>query len=199
MNKSEFIAALRKRLVGLPKQDIDERLVFYSEMIDDRIEEGYTEEEAVSDIGSVDEIAEQIIGDIPLSEIAKERLKPKRRLEGREIVLLVLGSPIWLSLAIAAIAVIISLYAVLLSCVISLVAVFVALVACGLFLTVIGGANVIIESIPIGLALIGGGAVCTGLGIFMFFGCSAATKGTIALTKRMALGIKKCFVKGEEI
>ena len=39
MNKQEFLAELRKRLSGLPQADIEERIVFYSEMIDDRTEE----------------------------------------------------------------------------------------------------------------------------------------------------------------
>ena len=47
MNKQEFLAQLRKGLSGLPKEDIDERLTFYSEMIDDRMEDGIPEETAV--------------------------------------------------------------------------------------------------------------------------------------------------------
>ena len=43
MNKQEFIALLRKGLSGLPQKELEERLTFYSEMIDDRIEEGLTE------------------------------------------------------------------------------------------------------------------------------------------------------------
>ena len=38
MNKSEFLEELRKGLAGLPKDDVEERLTFYGEMIDDRIE-----------------------------------------------------------------------------------------------------------------------------------------------------------------
>ena len=34
MNKQEFLAQLRKGLSGLPKEDIDERLTFYSEMME---------------------------------------------------------------------------------------------------------------------------------------------------------------------
>lgn len=110
MNKQEFIAQLRKGLYGLPQDDIEERLTFYSEMIEDRIEEGLSEEEAVSGVGSVDEIVAQVVWDIPFAKIAKERIKSNRRLKAWEIVLLVLGSPIWLSLGLAAIAVIISIY-----------------------------------------------------------------------------------------
>ncbi len=42
MTKQEFIAELRKGLSGLPKKELEERLTFYSEMIDDRMEEGLT-------------------------------------------------------------------------------------------------------------------------------------------------------------
>ena len=46
MSKQEFLDQLRARLSGLPRQDVIERLNFYSEMIDDRMEEGLSEEDA---------------------------------------------------------------------------------------------------------------------------------------------------------
>ena len=48
MNKQEFLVQLRNALSGLPKDDIEERIEFYSEMIEDRIEEGLSEEEAIA-------------------------------------------------------------------------------------------------------------------------------------------------------
>ncbi len=42
-------------------------------MIDDRVEEGLTEEEAISEIGTVNEILSQIIEEIPLSKLVKEK------------------------------------------------------------------------------------------------------------------------------
>ena len=47
MNKEEFLSELRTKLSGLPQEDIEERISFYSEMIDDRMEDGISEEEAV--------------------------------------------------------------------------------------------------------------------------------------------------------
>ena len=38
MNKKRFLAALKKRLYKLPYREIRERINFYSEIIDDRIE-----------------------------------------------------------------------------------------------------------------------------------------------------------------
>ena len=50
MNKTEFLNELKDGLSGLPREDVEERLSFYGEMIDDRVEEGMTEEEAVAGI-----------------------------------------------------------------------------------------------------------------------------------------------------
>ena len=129
MSKQEFLTRLRKGLSGLPQADIEERIAFYSEMIDDHMEEGLSEEEAVSAAGTVDEIVAQAVAETPLAKIAKERIRSKRRLSAGEIVLLALGSPIWLSLAIAAFAVILSLYISLWAVIVSLWAVFVSLAA----------------------------------------------------------------------
>ena len=197
MSKQEFLAQLRKGLSGLPQDDIEERLTFYSEMIEDRMEEGLSEGEAVSAVGSVDEIVTQVVAETPLAKIAKERIKSKRRLSAGEIVLLVLGSPIWLSLGIAAFAVFFSLYISLWAVIISLWAVFVSLAACS-----IGGVLAcIIFAVSgngaSGVAMLAAGIVCAGLSIFAFYGCKAATKGTLILTKKIAIWIKNCFIKKE--
>ena len=85
MNKAEFLARLRRGLAGLPREDVEERLTFYSETIDDRMEEGLTEEEAVADLGDVDEIAAQIVADTPLPRLVKERARSKRALRAWEM------------------------------------------------------------------------------------------------------------------
>ena len=198
MRKQEFLEALRAGLSGLPRDDVEDRLAFYSEMIDDRVEDGRTEEEAVGEIGSMEQIVSQIIADIPLTKIAKERIKPNKRLAAWEIVLLAVGSPLWLSLAVAALAIVLSLYAVLWSVVLSVWAVFVALSASALG-TVAGGIVLTATGHPlVGLALMGAGLVCGGLAILAFLGCPATTKGTAWLTKTIALGVKKCLIKKEE-
>ena len=105
MDKAQFLEELRGRLAGLPRSDLDERLQFYGEMIDDRMEDGLSETEAVAGIGSVDEVVAQIMEEIPLSKLVREKVKRSRGLKAWEIVLLVLGSPVWLPLGIAAFAV----------------------------------------------------------------------------------------------
>ena len=179
MNKQEFLARLSNGLRGLPQAEIRERLLFYREMIDDRTEEGFTEEQAVADIGSVDDIIAQVIAETPFLKIAKERITPKRRLKVWEIILLSVGSPLWLSLGIAAVAVILSLYISCWAVIVSLWAVFGSLIgvgATGILLVFCGNGLA-------GIALFGGGLVCFGISIFAFIGSKAATDGILSLTK----------------
>lgn len=198
MNKQEFLAGLQKGLSGLPQEDVEERLTFYGEMLDDRMEEGLSEEEAVAAAGSVEEIVGQVVADIPLARIAKERIRQKRRLKAGEIVLLMLGSPVWLSLGIAAAAVIFALYVSLWAVVVSLWAVFAALAVCAAgsipmcVIFAVGGSGVS------GLALLSAGIVCAGLSVFMFFGCRETAKGIWRLTKKTTVGLKNSFIKKEE-
>ena len=194
MTKTEFLFELKKGLSGLPEEDIKRSIEFYSEMIDDRIEDGKTEEEAIADIGSVKDVVSQILAEIPISKLIKEKVK-RRRLGALEIVLLALGSPIWLSLLVAAFAVIISAYAVIWSVVVSLWAVFAAFVGGSFGGIVAGIIFTCTGNLLAGLAMIAASLVLAGLSIFSFFGCKAATKGTVILTKKIALGIKNCFIK----
>ena len=195
MNKCDFLLILQQRLAGLPSEEMEERLRFYGEMIDDRIEEGVTEEEAVAALGSTDEVAQQILADIPLVKVIKESVRSKRRLTALEIILLILGFPVWLPLLLSAVAVVFSVYAALWAVIISLWAVFVSLVGCAVG-GLIGGIVILATARPlVGMALVAVGLVCVGLSILSFFGCRAATQGAIWFGKKMALWIKGCFVR----
>lgn len=108
MKKEEFLNRLKRRLYDLPRRDVKERVIFYSEMIDDRMEEGLTEEEAVEAVGTVDEIFSQITAEKVLSG-SKRNSSKSSGLKSWEIAILILGSPIWGSLLIAGFVVIWSL------------------------------------------------------------------------------------------
>lgn len=195
MNKEEFLSQLRAALAGLPQDDVEERIEFYSEMIDDRIEEGHTEEEAVGGIGSIDEIASQIVSDVPLAKIVKERVKPSRTLRAWEIVLIVLGAPIWFSLFVAAGAVVFSLYVTLWSLLLSLWAVEVSFVASSVA-SVAASVFYFVNALPTqGFVMLGAGLFIASMSIFLVFGCVAASKGIVKLTKKIALGIKSLFIR----
>ena len=198
MNKEQFLDELRRELSGLPQEDIEERIAFYEEMIADRMDEGMSEKEAVSGIGSVEEIARQIMSEIPLTKLVKEKVRPKRSLKAWEIVLLVLGSPVWIPLAIAAVAVLLSVYAVLWAVVICVYAVDFSFAA-GTLAGVVGVFAYLKSGNPVGaLFSLGTGIVCAGLAILMFFVSVWITKAVIKLGGRILLGIKISFVGRED-
>ena len=197
INKQEFLEELRKQLSGLPKDDIDERLAFYGEMIDDRIEEGLSEEEAVAGVGPIGEIVSQTVSDVPLTKIVKERVKPKRTLKGWEVALIILGFPLWFPLLIAAFAVIFSLILSLWSVVLSLWAVDLALLLSAAACLTAGLWMFFRGDVPRGLALTGAALVLAGLTVFLFFGCLAAAKGTLALARNIVRGLKALFLRKE--
>ena len=201
MNKKEFLDGLQRGLSGFPQKDVEQHLSFYEEMIDDRIEEGFSEEDAVADIGSIEEVLGQIVSEIPLGKIVKEKMKNRPRLRAWEIVLLILGAPIWGSLLIAALAIVFSLCIALWSVVISLWAIEISLWAC---IPASAAATVIFISTgypSAGMAMTAAGLICAGLSIFLFFGCRAASKGMALLTKYtvhgITHGIKRCFIRKE--
>ena len=197
MRKQEFLEKLHMGLSGLPQEDISERLTSYREMIDDRMEEGLSEEEAVAAVGSVEEIVAQAINETPLAKIAREKVRSGRRLKSWEILLLILGAPIWFSLAVAAVSVIFSLYVSVWAVIISLWAVFVSVAATSV--AVIAGGSVlccVVDKLQ-GVAMIGLGISCLGISIFVFFGCKVITNGLLLLTKKCALGIKNRFLQKE--
>ena len=199
MNKQEFLLALRGALADLPEADIKASLDYYAEIIDDQMEEGISEADAVASLGSVVSVAEQILLDMPLPKLVKARVKPKRRLRAWEIVLIAVGSPGWFPILLALIVVVLAVYVVLWSLVVSIYAVDVALAAC-LLGGIGGGVGLFIAGNPFSaLFLLGAGLVCGGLSIFLFFGCKAATKGTVLLTRKMLIGVKKCFVRKESV
>ena len=70
MTKKVFLTELKKKLGKLPKSEVKERLSFYSEIIDDKIEEGFSEEDAVADVGGIDEIAKLILSEKSIDIIA---------------------------------------------------------------------------------------------------------------------------------
>ncbi len=119
MTKDAFLSAVKANLRGLSPSDIERSLDFYSEMIDDRMEEGLSEDMAVAAMGSPTEVARQILSEMPLPKIIKAKADPGCSLRGWEIALLIIGSPVWLPLLIAACVVFLAVYVVIWSVVIA--------------------------------------------------------------------------------
>lgn len=199
MNKEMFSKQLRKRLSALPQKDLEERINFYLEMIDERMAEGLSEEDAISALGSIDEIAKQIIADTSLVKIVRKKIRPQRRLSALEIVLLALGSPIWLSIIISALAIILSLYISFWAIIVSFWAAFVAVACFALCIIVFGAIIAVKSNLLKGIAIIISGLICVGLAILLYFICIVVTKGAVALTKKLVNWLKNRVLKKESV
>ncbi len=218
MNKQEFLEKLERGIADLPREDAAERLTFYSEMIDDRMEEGLSEEDAVAGIGSPGAIALLILAETRSGEqepgegpprpegeerssdgngTAPEAARGRRGMRAGEILLLVLGFPLWFPLLIAAFAVVLSLFIVL-WCV--PLAFWAAFIGCavgaagslfGLVLLLFHG------TVTARLAALAAALVLTGVSILLFFVCRGVTRGTFFLTKKTGTGILSLFAGKE--
>ena len=195
MTKQEFLIEIRKKLEGLPQEELRRSEEYFSEMIDDRMEEGMSEEEAVADIGDIDEAVKEILKDIPLSKIIKAKAGPGRKLRAWEIICLILGSPIWVPLLICAILVIFVLYLVIWIVVIVLFAVDVALFLSGIAMVIAGVFSIARLGAAMPLLSIGGGLVLIGMTIMLFIPLIKLAKVTAKLGKVIVIWIKSWFIR----
>ena len=177
-------------------------LEFYEEAISDRIEDGLTEDEAVAAIGTPDEIAQQILMDTPLPKLVKAKAKPEKGFKVWEIILLVLGFPIWFSVLLAAGLVALSLIIVLFAIVLSFFAIILALglggivlVVASILMMIAGGGSASIFNIGIAI-------LCIGLAVLLFIPAKALALWIVELCGRFGKWVKLKVInsrkKGED-
>ena len=176
MTKNDFLEALAHGLAGLPAEDAKRWTEYYTEMLEDRIEDGMSEEEAAAALGDPAQIVRQILSQTPLTRLIKNKVTPKRRLFVWEIILIVLGSPIWISLAIAAASVIFSVFVSLWSCIL-------AIWACGLGIAIAAPAGVLLCGVQLWL-----GALAQG---FLLLGCGVAAIGVSIVWYELSLWLTR--------
>ncbi len=198
MDKLSYLSAVREKLAGLPEEDVQKSLDYYIELIDDRMEDGLTEEEAVAAMPSPEEAAEQILLEQPLVKVVKARVRPNRKLQFWEILLLVLGSPVWLPLVLTAGILLLTLYLLIWVAALVLWTLDLSFAAAGI--AGVAGAVMSLSrggpgSVPmcLGLALAG-----AGLAILFYFVCLRASKGSFQLGKAFVRWIKARFIRKEE-
>ena len=192
MTKESLLMWLREAFSAYPPEEVEERIRFYEEMIDDRMEDGLTEEEAVASLGSLEEVIAKMAAEMP-----PLKTKKAMRLRWWEILLLVLGFPLWLPLLAAGFAVALSLYICIWAAILCLWAGFVTIAVCCFFGILAGIAYIIFINRLAGIALLGAGIFCMGLSILAFWGCKVISAGTWKLTVKL-LTRKKRSDSGKE-
>ncbi|MEC4184429.1 DUF1700 domain-containing protein [Adlercreutzia sp. R21] len=215
MNKQEYLGKLREALACLSDDEIDESVAFYAEMIDDRMADGMAEEEAVAQLDDPKTAARAIIGDLPVEVggVAPAQAcgaRPKSKPMNRVLywTLVILGSPLWLTLLLAAAAVAIAVVAVAAALILSAAA-----VVASLLLTLWALAVGLMAGGPLGIAVclyglamgqpayaaaeLGGGLVCFGVGLFCLHGAVAATKAASRLWRASIAKAKGWLARGK--
>ena len=210
--KQEFLVRLEEELSDLPKEETQRQLTRYTAKIDQKMETGLTEREAVAEMESIAKITSRVHAEnpnfrysgktegpdrsLPAWEIVLLKTEgPDRSLPAWEIVLLALGAPIWITLLIVGFALLFTVYVVIWVAVISLWITMVSFMA--------GAVGSVVLSIWAffqgnglqGIVMLCAGSVLAGLSILLFFGCRAATKGAVILTKNIAVWVKSLFMR----
>lgn len=199
MTKNEFLNKLENRLTALPKDDVRQRLLFYSEMIDDLCEDGKTEEQAVSEIGTIDEVVARIAEDTSLFNLVKEKAKTNRKLRGWEIILLILGFPLWFPLVLVFLTLCLVAFILLWIAAIVVYTVFISVAASSVGALVLALINVFSGNAPLAGLFICAAIACAGLTILLYYACIYVTKVFAKLTKKIGLKIKLLFIgKGKQ-
>ena len=209
MTKEQFLSELQNRLSFLPSSEVAPFISYYREMIEDRMEEGMSETDAVAGLGDIGRIVEVIQYEMPVTSLVvssgkdkthEARAKAESRWPawgtGLVIALLIIGSPIWLSLLLAAGGVIVGLLAVKIAIIVAAVAVVLALAAASLA-AIVGGCVMLFREPGAGVALIGAGLIGCGLTILAYLLAVIVIKGIIQLIKLLFRWIKGLFVKKE--
>ena len=191
MKKEKFLLELRSKLKGLPKDDLESRLSFYEEAINDRISCGKSEEEAVADLGPIDKIVEEIAEQTPYFSLVKERAKFHRKLSLTTILLIILGFPFIISgLTLIAVLYLVAWVIVLIPSIIS-VSCLGSSVVCliAFFLSIADGNTLIIN--------LGASFLSIGLGIMLIPASLYSIRGLIKFTKFLFIKRKTKLINKE--
>lgn len=166
MNKETFLNDLRAGLSSLPESEQNKALSFYAESIDDRVEDGLTEGEAVESLGKIEDIIKEILVEMPLASLIQNKIKESRAKTKHKtlwMALAICGFPVWLPLSIAFACVILAVYLTLWAVAASLFATVVAFAAAGVLGILAGIILWMKQDVVTGIAILGMGVAAVGL------------------------------------
>ncbi len=198
MKREEYLDRIRALLQNLPPEDLERSLAFYAESIADRMEDGMSEEEAVASMESPEEAANAILLEQPLPTLVKVRVKERRRLSVLEILLLVLGFPLWLPLLLTAL--VLFFTCILLAWVLVLVPASVSLALGVSAIAVLFGGVLSLTKIalPAILAALGAALILAGLAILAGFVVAGTVRLALIVTRALVRGLKSLLIRKED-
>jgi uncharacterized membrane protein len=205
VTKKEFLIELNRRICTLPLDEINRSIAYYSELIDDKMEnDGMSEEEAVDSLGSLNEITYNILDSVSMGKLVSEktrRVKEEHSVNSHKliwVIVAVVTCPIWLSLLFAAVMVVASVYVALWAVVLSLVfadlAVFLSGILC-IVLCIFIGSQFSFASV---LTTVGIGFLAMGIGILLYHPLLSCARAMINVIRGLWTKIKYRFFVQKE-
>lgn len=195
MNKHEFLLKLSQKLADLTQEDIDKSLDYYSEIIDDSVEDGQSEDEAVEALGSLDEIASQILSDSTVTK-KPQPLQPKKQgFAALAIILIILGFPLWFPIVSTIFSLVLTAYVIIWTMVVVLYAIVFAFAATSAAGFVMFTHSLITGDIISAFIFLGAALAFVGITILSVLFANLIAKLIIKLSKWIFCQIKKCFTK----
>lgn len=130
MTTKEFLRILNREIEVLPALEAQRAITYYRELIEDRIEEGMSEREAVASMEDISVIAQQILsqheeGLNNKREASRSHKHPEELSDGWRKAILICTSPLWGSILLTLIVFVFSIYLFIWCIIISLYAIVV--------------------------------------------------------------------------
>ena len=167
MTKEQYLSELALKLIKLPEDERKNAINYYTEYIDDALENGKTMQDVEAALGNPNEVAANIIADYSVNRV-KEKPSLTNGLKALIAVLGVFAFPIAAPAAIAIIVVIFALIITVFSVAFSLI-----MAAFGIFIAVVvllGVSVALIFTDPIlGMATLGASLIASGVLIFLAY------------------------------
>ncbi len=188
MNREEFLRQLEQLLTGISEEEKADALAFYRSYFEDAGEEN--EASVIAELESPQKVAESIRKNLGLDKnggyyntyanrdaeyyknvnrtiqnLSGQNREPKNNWSALTITVLVLTSPVWLTLLLVLLSVLLAVVAVLFAVAIAALAVMAALVVTGFVLIGCGFASIPSGGAAIGIGLIGSGLLVLALGV----------------------------------
>ena len=181
MKREEFLKQLEQLLDGISEEEKADALAFYRSYFEDAGEEN--EESVIAELESPEKVAQSIKKNLGMEKEngsygmpadqnpewnKKSEEAPKEKKGGwsaAAIVLVVLTSPLWLTLLLVVASLLLAVVAILFGIAVAVVAVMASLVFAGFLLIGFGFSTLFTGGVAVGLGLTGAGLLVLGLGI----------------------------------
>lgn len=202
MRRDDFLDQLSTYLQSLPFSERQSTIDFYAEQIDDRIDDGMSEEEAVASLEHPKDIANNLLSlrDEQSLEFYVPQHEPQKTSNSNIaliVIVLILTCWIWIPLLLGILFVIAGIYATLFALVVSGLVLGVSCVLGGLA-ALASAATLIPSSLLAAISHLGLALGLIGLSILSFLAAYYISKFTIWMSVELAHTIKHYFEKRKD-